>query len=476
MGRNRPRLARGTRLFGIGLVLAVLGGPLTACGPVTLAASLPAEQMTLTPGRGSVQPDPTAPDHRALKIWANGTASGTVTVPASVQVDIQARGDQCQGAPAFALRIDGVTIGAATVSNTTWRTFSFSRALNAGKHRIDVAFTNDHAVGWCDRNLWLDWVHVDKAGAAPTPAPKPTPPPPPPTAADSNPFTGRTLFVDPQSQAAVDAATLVASDPPDAALLNKIAGQPQADWFGDWVPTGSLAAAVNTRVTQVTAAGALPVLVAYAIPNRDCNGFSAGGVATPAAYHDWITQFAAGISGRRAVVILEPDALAGLDCLTASQQTDRISSLKDALAVLTVSPNTAVYLDAGHSGWQTVSVMAARLSSVGLQHARGFSLNVSGFDDTAAELAYGQALASATGKHYVIDTSRNGLGNGDTSCNPAGRALGSRPTSETGTSGADAYLWIKHPGESDGACGEGDPAAGAWFRSYAEGLASRAAW
>jgi endoglucanase len=81
------------------------------------------------------------------------------------------------------------------------------------------------------------------------------------------------------------------------------------------------------------------------------------------------------------------------------------------------------------------------------------------------------------GKHFVIDSGRNGLGP-DTSgewCNPAGRALGIRPTTNTGVAGLDAFLWIKTPGESDGAC-NGAPAAGQWWADYALGLAERAAY
>jgi len=76
----------------------------------------------------------------------------------------------------------------------------------------------------------------------------------------------------------------------------------------------------------------------------------------------------------------------------------------------------------------------------------------------------------------VIDTSRNGLGpTADNQwCNPAGRALGARPTTATGDPLVDAYLWIKSPGESDGAC-NGAPAAGVWWADYALGLAQRSA-
>ena len=56
-------------------------------------------------------------------------------------------------------------------------------------------------------------------------------------------------------------------------------------------------------------------------------------------------------------------------------------------------------------------------------------------------------------------------------CNPPGRALGETPTTKTGNPRVDAYLWVKRPGESDGACGRGAPAAGQWWPQYALELA-----
>jgi endoglucanase len=120
--------------------------------------------------------------------------------------------------------------------------------------------------------------------------------------------------------------------------------------------------------------------------------------------------------------------------------------------------------------------MAQRLRQAGIGRARGFSLNVSNFNATADETAYGHTVAAAVGgKPFVIDTSRNGLGRAPDSawCNPPGRALGQPPTSQTGDPLVDAYLWIKAPGESDGSC-NGAPAAGVWWPEYALGLAQRA--
>jgi cellulase/cellobiase CelA1 len=127
----------------------------------------------------------------------------------------------------------------------------------------------------------------------------------------------------------------------------------------------------------------------------------------------------------------------------------------------------------------------------------------------------------------VIDTSRNGRGPLDAArfaaapynqaqdvikgltdgnwCNPPDAGLGVRPTADTGVPLADAYLWVKVPGGSDGSCdiaggarawdyarynpwgmagdaqkhfdplwGTVDPAAGEWFAEHALQLARNA--
>jgi endoglucanase len=93
-------------------------------------------------------------------------------------------------------------------------------------------------------------------------------------------------------------------------------------------------------------------------------------------------------------------------------------------------------------------------------------------------VTYGRSVAAALGgKHFVVDTSRNGLGPAPDGawCNPPGRALGARPTVATGEPLHDAALWVKHPGESDGAC-NGGPAAGTWWAQGALDLARLAAY
>ncbi len=295
-----------------------------------------------------------------------------------------------------------------------------------------------------------------------------------------DPFAGQPLFVEPNSPADLtEREWLAAGRAAEAAQIAKIASQPVAKWFGDWsYGHGSTEGDVSWWVGEAAAASALPLIVAYDLPWRDCNGYSAGGAASPAAYRQFIDEMAQGIGGRPAAVILEPDALSELGCLTGEQQTTYYSLLKYAVGEFGASGATAVYLDAGHAGWQPAGVIAARLTKAGVEGTRGFSLNVSNFDTTASEASYGAAIAADLndGAHFVIDTSRNGRGPapGDAWCNPTGRGLGAAPTSDTGDPPIDALLWVKRPGASDGTC-EGGPAAGAWWPAAALELSLNAA-
>ena len=254
--------------------------------------------------------------------------------------------------------------------------------------------------------------------------------------------------------------------------MDKIARNSQALWMDGKVT--DVFTAVKNAVATAAAAGAAPVFVAYNIPQRDCGGLSAGGT-TINGYKGWIAAFANGLAGRKAVVILEPDALTQMDCLSAADQATRVNLIQYALAVLKAQANVAVYLDGGNSSWKSARDQASRLIRANVAGADGFALNVSNFQFTSNSVAYGKAVSDLIGgKHFVIDTSRNGLGPTPDSqwCNPAGRALGSPNTTVTDDSRADAYLWIKPPGESDGSC-NGAPTAGLWWADYALGLAQR---
>jgi endoglucanase len=415
-----------------------------------------AESLVLPAGTGATFGDPAASAGRALLVWSNATATGSFSSRAAKRLVVRARGDQCLGAPRMVVSVDGRTVLDTMVPATAWTDASADLALPDGIHKLAIGFPDDAAGPGCDRNLRVDKVTVDSTAAAP--------------------FAGRRFYVAPDGPARRQADAWRTIRPADAALLDKIAAQPIAAWF-DGSATDTTAA-VRARVDAATAAGAIPVLVAYHIPQRDCGLYSAGGAGSAEAYATWIRAFAAGIAGRKAAVLLEPDGLAGMDCLSAADRARRLAILRDAVAVLTAQPGISVYLDGGHARWQPAAEMAGRLQQAGVADAQGFALNVSNFIASGESNSYGaQVAALLGGKHFVVDTSRNGLGpspDGDW-CNPPGRALGARPTAATGVSRLDANLWIKPPGESDGPC-HGGPAAGQWWADYALGLAQRAAW
>jgi len=233
----------------------------------------------------------------------------------------------------------------------------------------------------------------------------------------------------------------------DARLMRKMGKVPTGVWITGPAPRRAVA-----RVMK-RAKGKVPVLVAYDLPRRHCH---------TRGYGRWIDGVADGVGARRAIVILEPDALAS-GCGRRA--------LRGAVRRLGRVPAASVYVDAGHSRWQPAVTMAIRLKRV---RAAAFSLNVSNFRATAEVARYGRQVSRRLGgAHFVIDTSRNGRGPRRTEwCNPPGRALGTRPTTTTGNPLIDAYLWIKVPGESDGTCHQGPP-AGQWWPRYTLGLARR---
>jgi len=304
----------------------------------------------------------------------------------------------------------------------------------------------------------------------PAPAPTPTPVP-----SSGNPLSGLSFFVDTNNPAQNQANIWQGSRSADAQQMRKIADQPVAKWLGGW--NANIYADVKNYVDAAANNGKVPVMIAYNIPNRDCNGYSSGGASSADAYNSWIQSVANGIGSRKAVVVLEPDGLSMVDCLSSSDASTRYALLGQAIRTLKANNNTSVYVDAGNSNWVSASTMAQRLKNINVASADGFALNVSNFYWTNDLISYGRSISSQIGnKHFIIDTSRNGLGpdNGQW-CNPSGRALGVRPTSNTGNSLVDAFLWLKTPGESDGAC-NGGPNAGTWWPEYALGLAQKAAY
>ncbi|MYR96593.1 MULTISPECIES: glycoside hydrolase family 6 protein [unclassified Streptomyces] len=319
--------------------------------------------------------------------------------------------------------------------------------------------------------------------ASPTPTPTPAPPPPSPSPSPSrtsaapattSPAPRNGLFRHPGSQV-LEWVRANPDDPRRPLIESRIAAQPAAVWFARYNP-GEIAGEVRAVTRGAAAAGRTPVLVPYAIPGRDCGGASQGGAPDIAAYDAWIREFAQGLGAGPAIVILEPDAIALSDCLTAEGRTARFAALARAGSALRAADAKArVYFDGGHSGWHPASKQAAALRAAGAATSGdGIFTNVANFRPTAEERAYARqvlaALGGPPGLGAVIDTSRNGNGAPPAGqwCDPEGRALGQPPTTRTGEDRIDAYLWVKLPGESDGC----SAAPGAFSPEYAHGLAT----
>jgi len=262
-------------------------------------------------------------------------------------------------------------------------------------------------------------------------------------------------YVDPQT----NAARWVAANPGDsrAALIrDRIANVPQGRWFTQNNP-GTVAAEVDGLVGAAATAGKIPILVIYNIPNRDCSGASGGGMPNHTAYRQWIDQVAAGLKGRRAAIILEPDVLPIMtNCLNQAQQNETYASMAYAGKALKAASSAAkVYFDAGNSAWLSAGEMAARLVRADIANsADGISLNVSNYRSNAESIPYAKSVIAATGDSRlkaVLDTGRNGNGPlGTEWCDPAGRAIGIPSTNAVSDPILDAYLWVKPPGEADG--------------------------
>jgi len=381
----------------------------------------------------------------------------------------------------------------------------------------------------------------------------------------------------------------------DAALIAEMESVPSAVWLDGETSAQAAEGAAGERQADFDVAlqvrqallgarlqNAVPVFVAYNIPGRDCSQYSAGGAPSDAAYDAWIDAIRGALGNAKAVLILEPDALANLPGYCGSTystdfpnitDTTRIDDIAYGVSTLEGDPNISLYLDAGHSAWQAVGNIAEVLVAADVQQAQGFFLNVSNYQyatnnayygtwvssciayatqvngvTQAQALAYASTLDSADNNpsgafgscpnqywnggepnnwsgvamspygvwsesqsnpalntagidwsyanilgsvvpstHFVIDTSRDGLGPNEMEsyaaapddqpsgvigtlqsgnwCNPPDSGLGTRPTADTATiansldsylpagdSLLDAYLWVKTPGQSDGQC------------------------
>ncbi len=232
---------------------------------------------------------------------------------------------------------------------------------------------------------------------------------------------GTRFFVPPPSQGAPQQILRLASsgDVRDAVLITKMETIPRAVWFTSGTPAQVQHQAALTML-QAAAQDAVPVLVAYDIPGRDCAQYSAGGALDQAAYEAWIDGLARGIGNGKAIVILEPDALGNMpsNCgLPASvypfTDAERIAELQYAVGALEKDPRMSVYLDGTHSAWQSAGTMTQRLLEANVQGAQGFFLDVSNYQPTPELVDYGTWISDCIA---MVTNSTNAYYNNPSAC------------------------------------------------------------
>ncbi|KAH8826868.1 glycoside hydrolase family 6 protein [Flagelloscypha sp. PMI_526] len=348
----------------------------------------------------------------------------------------------------------------------------------------------------------------------------------------TNPFSGRTLYANAHYGNYVNTAAAAITNATLKAQALKVAS------VGSflWLDTIASISTFESYIKDVPC-GSIFGVVIYDLPGRDCaakasNGeLAVGQLSTyKSSYIDPIVTIIKKYPNTAFAAIIEPDSLPNL--VTNSNLTTCSSAASDyrngvqyAFRSLNL-PNVAMYLDAGHGGWLgwdanlqpgAIELANAYKGAGSPASVRGFATNVAGWnawskvpgefentsdgqynkcqDENRYTSIFGAAL-SAQGfpAHAIVDTGRNAIQGlrlawGDW-CNVNGAGFGVRPTSSTGSSYADAFVWVKPGGESDGTsnttavrydsfCGLADafkpaPEAGTWNQAYFEMLLKNA--
>ncbi|KAJ0339178.1 hypothetical protein COL922a_004710 [Colletotrichum nupharicola] len=303
-----------------------------------------------------------------------------------------------------------------------------------------------------------------------------------------------------------------------------------------WVDTIANIARLDPAIADTTCDHILGVVI-YDLPGRDCaakasNGELAVGELSKyqSQYIDPIVKIIKANPNTAFALVIEPDSLPNL-VTNINLQTCQNSAAgyRDGVAYALKNlnlPNVVMYMDAGHGGWlgwndnlkPGAEELAKAYKAAGSpSQLRGFATNVAGWNSWDAEpgefasdpdaqynkaqnekkyvTLFGAALQTAgMPNHAIVDTGRNGVqglreewGNW---CNVNGAGFGLRPSANTGLELADAFVWVKPGGESDGTsdssavrcdsfCGKPDaykpsPEAGTWNQAYFEMLLKNA--
>jgi endoglucanase len=284
---------------------------------------------------------------------------------------------------------------------------------------------------------------------------------------------------------------LPASTRRDIQLLEKIAVEPDAQRISRSSAGGS-PVAVYSQTQKLFCH--LLLADPYSIPIITTYFLHAtlGGCASTLQMYEYRSTFEAQINAmaraigdRPAVLLLEIDAVGSSGCMASIGSLPAWEAMMRYEALtLEALPHTVVYLEGGYSDANTPRYAARMLNAAGVRRIQGFFTNDTHGNWTIRETGYAQAISKLTGgAHFVVNTATNGRGplrnphpaieGTNNLCNPPGRGLGPRDTTNTYLVHADAFLWTHPPGNSSGPC-RGGPPSDTFWPAYAIGLASRA--
>ncbi|ETM03674.1 hypothetical protein L917_00146, partial [Phytophthora nicotianae] len=250
-----------------------------------------------------------------------------------------------------------------------------------------------------------------------------------------------------------------------------------ASWFTDRMTTDERSTMLSNMLNQCSEDTRLSIVV-YGIPNKDCDaGLSSGGsVKSTDDYKAFLKQLTDAVGDRKVLYVVEPDAV-GLLAKENScgSSAGYLENLKVAVEALSANANAELYVDVGY--WMLAdSTNSAKIAPIMQElgtcgKVKGVTINTSNYRSTDECTTYCTNFQTAMGKSdmsCVVDTSRNYNGSPTSDwCNVQTAGIGKPPTSETGVSNIDYFMWIKPPGESDGECSTGGTSAGSF---YADGF------
>eukprot|EP00644_Phytophthora_capsici_P000381 jgi/Phyca11/540248/estExt2_Genewise1Plus.C_PHYCAscaffold_40681 len=234
-----------------------------------------------------------------------------------------------------------------------------------------------------------------------------------------------------------------------------------AAWYTDRLSDSDRSTMLSSLTSECSEDTRMTIAV-YGIPDKDCNAglSSSGTVQSTSDYQSFLSELTTAVGDRKVLYIVEPDAVGLLANGGCGESAGYLDNLKIAVAALSANSNAELYVDVGYwlladsTNAAAVATIINELSASGT--LKGVTINTSNYrsnDECSTYCNNFQTAMGSTSMTCIIDTSRNYNGSPSSDwCNVKTAGIGKPPTSETGISNIDYFMWIKPPGESDGVC------------------------